>query len=180
MNSPELIHFIVAIIVLFLIFKFIRWFSIDSYHNQSVNNNNKQYIKNESPYIKKQFFFSQNERKFFIKLYQLLYENFDNQYILFSKVRLADIIEVNKNIKNITHWNKIKSKHVDYVVCDKKDYKIHLAIELNDSTHYTIDRNERDQFVNLSLSAAWLKIVFFNYNQLSDEYVLSVLIQNLV
>lgn len=72
---------------------------------------------------------------------------------IFTKVRLADLIEP-KDRDDMSLWwqcfNKIKAKHIDFVLADD-DTNIILLIELDDSTHARADRIERDEFVDAVL-----------------------------
>lgn len=84
----------------------------------------------------------------------------DDGFCIFSKVRLADLLYLpNNTINRQAYWNKIQSKHIDFVVCDKKLVKPLLAIELDDSSHSYSERVERDIFVNQALQEAGLNIV---------------------
>lgn len=83
----------------------------------------------------------------------------DMGYIVFAKVRLLDLLEpVSGNPKYKTYFNKVKSKHVDFVLCDQK-LVARIVIELDDSSHDTIDRKERDAFVDEVLQSVGYKII---------------------
>lgn len=70
---------------------------------------------------------------------------------LFTKVRLADIVEPVNGIKNWkTLFNKIRSKHVDFLMCDR-NMKPVCVIEIDDSSHDKDDRKQRDKFVDFIL-----------------------------
>lgn len=57
------------------------------------------------------------------------------------KVRVADIVSIKKGTRDWQKWfNKIRSKHVDFLLCDY-DMNIVLMIELDDRSH----ENERAQ-----------------------------------
>ena len=69
------------------------------------------------------------------------------------KVRLADLIEPKPKDENpmwMECFNKIKSKHIDFVLINKNAEPVFL-IELDDKTHSRPDRIERDDFVNAVL-----------------------------
>jgi hypothetical protein len=90
------------------------------------------------------------EYSFYKKLRKIAFE-YNVQ--IFTKVRLADLIEPKDDIEKSKWWtcfNKIKSKHIDFVLADY-DTNIILLIELDDSTHQRSDRMERDKFVNAVL-----------------------------
>ena len=68
--------------------------------------------------------------------------------IVFTKVRLADILIVPKDTPNFMKWfNYIKAKHIDFVFVDN-DMRIKVLIEVDDKTHNRADRKERDETVD--------------------------------
>ena len=80
-------------------------------------------------------------------------------YVVCPKVRLLDIIEPRKEYaKYKTLLYKIQAKHVDFVICDQ-NMNIRAIIELDDNSHNTTDRKERDQFVDLILRSVGYKII---------------------
>lgn len=81
--------------------------------------------------------------------------------IICPKIRLADLVEPKKG-KSKSEWqtlfNRIKSKHVDFVLCDQ-DMHVKLIIELDDSSHSREDRQKRDTFVDTVLTGAGYQVV---------------------
>lgn len=73
----------------------------------------------------------------------------DKHYLMICpKVRLLDIVEPKpKDPKKLLLMNKIKAKHVDFVICDMNMNTIGI-VELDDLTHEEPDRKLRDQFVD--------------------------------
>ena len=106
----------------------------------------KQQKEELLPYQKKRYFFSRSEREFL----RILNESVDKErYLIFTKVRLADFIEVTiKGEGYLKWWNKIKSKHIDFLIWDIQENKITLAIELDGKSHESEKMKERDIFVN--------------------------------
>lgn len=97
------------------------------------------------PYHKK-YLLTKNEYYFYRKLKQIT--EYNGLQIL-AKIRLADIVEVNKGINKrdwIKYFSKIKSKHIDFAIAD--NMKIILIIELDDNSHQRNERKERDIFVD--------------------------------
>lgn len=83
----------------------------------------------------------------------------DDFYIL-TKVRLADIVQVRKGTKDyVKHFNKIKSKHIDFVICDRVDFQPLLAIELDDPSHLKEDAKQRDYVKDKILEASEIPIL---------------------
>lgn len=68
--------------------------------------------------------------------------------IVFTKIRLADLLTVPKGTQDYTKWfNRIKAKHVDFVFVDR-EYNIKLLVEVDDPTHNRPDRQARDEAVD--------------------------------
>jgi hypothetical protein len=79
-----------------------------------------------------------------------------------AKVRLADIIKVEGSIsaaRRRSAFNRIQSKHVDFVLCDAATFRVLCVVELDDKSHSRSDRKSRDAFVNRALGAAGIPIV---------------------
>jgi hypothetical protein len=94
------------------------------------------------------------------------------QYRFFAQIRLADIMKVSKNIDRrnfYTHFNKISSKSVDFLACDKETNKIAFAVELDDPTHMKKDRQARDIFVNNAFEQAGIKLIRVSFKKDVDE-----------
>jgi hypothetical protein len=76
---------------------------------------------------------------------------------LMAKVRLADIINVHESLQRkdwAIAFNRIQSKHIDFLLCDQATSKILCAIELHDKTHQRPKRADRDKFVRIALAMA--------------------------
>ncbi len=109
----------------------------------------------------------------------------DNNYTVLAKVRLADLIEVSvpENSKEFfKYFAKIRSKHIDFMLCERENLSPQLIIELNDSSHNQTDRKERDDFVKTVLEKAGYKIVFLagaeNLNEILINKMEISLLQN--
>lgn len=79
---------------------------------------------------------------------------------ILTKIRLADLIEVNAGLNQSergTYFNKIKSKHVDFAIAD--NMKVLLIIELDDYSHSANKTIERDNFVNNALIKSGYTVV---------------------
>ena len=79
-----------------------------------------------------------------------------------TKVRIADVIKPEKT-ESKSEWykafNKISSKHFDYVLCKNDDLSIICAIELDDSSHNQEKTKKRDLFVNNACKSAKLPLL---------------------
>ena len=87
---------------------------------------------------------SEAEQKFFGVLQPLV----GSACNVSSKVRLADLFDVRPGRGQQAAFNKIQSKHIDFVLTDPATSRILCAIELDDSSHLRPDRIERDEFID--------------------------------
>ena len=107
---------------------------------------------NEFPYFKKSTLITAAENELFQVLRKL---TAGSKIHVLAMVRLADIIDVKKGTeKSRSYFNRISSKHIDFVLCDARDTRPILCIELDDSTHTRKNRQERDAFVDAALKAS--------------------------
>lgn len=94
------------------------------------------------------------------RFYQQLIESVKGDFLIFGKVRIADLLKVRKGAKNRLSWqNRINCKHIDFVLCDPVSLEIRVAIELDDRSHQRPDRIERDKFVNKAFEDASFPIL---------------------
>lgn len=110
------------------------------------------------PFRKNDKLLSPAERSF----YGILNQVIDNDKLVLTKVRLADVISV-KNGLSKSNWqrafNRISSKHVDFLICNSSDLTIECAIELDDKTHLAKSRQSRDNFLERALNTANLPLI---------------------
>lgn len=119
-----------------------------------------QNVKTESLQIEKAYqkkwLFSYNEKDAYQRL-KAIAEPMG--FTVFAKVRLLDLLEpVRGNRKYKTYFYKIQAKHVDFVLCDSKLVARYI-IELDDSSHDTEERKERDAFVDEVVKSVGYKII---------------------
>ncbi|OUR82695.1 hypothetical protein A9Q75_05240 [Colwellia psychrerythraea] len=101
----------------------------------------------------------------------------DDKKVVFGKVRIADILKPIKGL-NRSQWqiafNKISSKHFDFVICNAEDLSIISVIELDDSSHNKKSSIKRDELVELACKNASLKLhrfkasATYNVNEIRD------------
>jgi very-short-patch-repair endonuclease len=93
---------------------------------------------------------------------RVLVEANEDKFHIMCKVRLGDLLKVREEIGGkyyMSAVNKIQSKHVDFVLCEKVKYTVKAVIELDDSSHEAKDRKARDEFVDDAMANAGIKIV---------------------
>ncbi len=70
------------------------------------------------------------------------------RYVVFAKVRLADLCQDLDRWADTRAFNKVSSKHVDFVLCDPTTFRPVLAVELDDRSHLRANRRSRDALVD--------------------------------
>lgn len=104
-------------------------------------------IKKKFNYRKLECLFTPAERSFYGVLKQVVGEKAE----VFGKVRVADVLVPEKGMSKSdwqTAFNKVAAKHFDFILCSKNDLSVLYAIELDDSSHGSESRNERDVFLD--------------------------------
>jgi len=101
--------------------------------------------------------FSPAERSFFGVLNQAVQHN----AVVFGKVRVADVLRPTKGM-NKSNWqksfNRISSKHFDYVVCSPDTLSVLAVVELDDKSHSKGARSARDRLLEDACSGAGLTL----------------------
>lgn len=100
-------------------------------------------ITNEYPYGRK-YLLTKTEYNFYMQLKKVC-DTYS--YIICPKVRLEDFIKVIDTDNKQKYRNHIKSRHVDFLICDNK-LNIILAIELDDKYHDSVKAKKSDDFKN--------------------------------
>lgn len=136
------------------------------------NDNEKLVEINYQPYTKIKYLFSVAELKFF----ELLKEIIGDNYYIFPKVRICDIIEP-KNKSDYSTFNRIKSKHVDFLLCTKNPITSKIIIELDDKSHNAPSRQSRDKFVDEIFANAEIPIVHINVQYSYNKEVITKKLQ---
>jgi len=112
------------------------------------------------PYYARRALFSEAERAFL----GVLEEAAGEHYRVFGKVRLADVLGVQRGTpagERQRALNRVLQKHVDFVVCRPADLVVVALVELDDATHARGDRRTRDAFLERACSAAGVKLLRF-------------------
>lgn len=125
---------------------------------QFIQRQNPQEASNTYAYRKIDPFLTPAERSFFGVLTQIVNEEIS----IFSKVRVADVISPAKGLSR-SDWqkafNKISSKHFDFLLCNTDDLSILCALELDDKSHNAKNRNERDLFLNSACESSNVPLI---------------------
>jgi very-short-patch-repair endonuclease len=130
----------------------------------------------KSPYLKVDSLLTPAELSFFNVLKTVIPDGL----CIMCKVRLADLIKVNRSLPRSdsqSAFNRIQSKHVDFVICRSGDMSIHCVVELDDKSHNQPSRQKRDAFVNDALQGAGIQIIHIpvkrSYNTAELQQILT-------
>jgi hypothetical protein len=110
------------------------------------------------PYESYDSLLSPAERSFFGVLQQAL----QGEFTPLAKVRLADILRVHHSVsaqRRAAAFNRVSSKHVDFVICASDTFRVVGVIELDDKSHRGQFRQRRDQFLDAALAAADIPVL---------------------
>lgn len=135
------------LIVLFLIVISVAFFLLKG----------KKSVSRGYPYNQQKTLLSAAERSF----YGVLCRAAEGRAIVFVKVRVGDVLKTKAGLSASVRqsaFNKIAAKHFDYVLCSPNDLSILSAVELDDSSHNTPKRIERDEFLMEACKAANLTL----------------------
>lgn len=124
-------------------------------------NNETQIEKKKFEYkYKKKYLLTKNEW-YFYKSLKPIADKLD--LIVLSKIRLADLVDVDVNYNNkeeyLRYFNLIKAKHIDFALAIPSNMKIILLIELDDMSHVDSKRKYSDLFVNNICKKCGYKII---------------------
>ncbi len=111
-------------------------------------------------YRRKNYMMTRREHDFFV----LLQKAYGADYYIFPQVRLASFVD--HEVKGQSWqgaFSVIARKSVDYVICEKGYIRPLVAIELDDSSHDTYDRQQRDGLVQSILDDAHMPLVRFRH-----------------
>jgi hypothetical protein len=152
-----------ASIIAILLFLLLRQKSKDQTEKLSPASTKQTTSTTKLPYVKQPILLSKNERAFYEVLNHIVMERAK----IFIKMRMGDLLYIDKQTPNrLLHWNKIKAKHIDFVLCDH-DMKPIAVVELDDSLP-TPERVEQDEFITQVFEDANLPLFRF---QAKDSYV---------
>jgi len=143
----------------------------DLYNQINIFKNSKQKIKKYNNLEIKNIF-TYNELKLYKELNSFLYWS---NYILLSKVRLADFIWMSKYSTYSQYmqiFNKINRKHIDFLIADTK-WNIKLLIELDGYSHSYKSTIESDKLKNELFNELNIPLIRFKNNSFHNLNIIS-------
>ena len=114
-----------------------------------------------------------------LNFFRVISQVIGDEYLITFKVRLADILAVCPGTKERqTAQNKINCKHVDFLICNKKDLSVKFAIELDDKSHDLSSRIDRDDFINEAFDAAGIPLLRIQGNRMKTHSIMELCFQD--
>ncbi|MEJ2040517.1 MAG: DUF2726 domain-containing protein [Desulfosarcinaceae bacterium] len=95
-------------------------------------------------------------------LLEVLEKSLGGGFRVFSKIRLADVVEVKKGLSQSAARravSAISANYVDFLICGASDLSIRCAIRLEDLTHNTSQGDPSGLFVNKVLEASQIPLL---------------------
>jgi hypothetical protein len=127
------------------------------------------------PYEQQRTLMSPAERSF----YGVLCKAVEGNAVVFAKVRVGDVIKTKSGLtasERQSAFNRISAKHFDFVLCRPSDLSIFATIELDDKSHGSAKRVDRDKFLEGACQSANLRLHRF---KASKSYVVADIQQTL-
>jgi hypothetical protein len=123
------------------------------------------------PYFRRRYLLTKSERHFYETLRRVV-----RDHVIFAKVRLADLVDADGRHR---YWqgnfNRICSKHIDFVVCDSL-FRPLIAVEVDGKSHQREDRRKRDQDADQILESVSLPLLRVFVREAYDADLISRLL----
>ena len=95
-----------------------------------------------------------------------------DKFRVFGKVRWHDIFEVARQHGGNRNWaltGKTRDRHIDFVICDKRELSIECLIELDDKSHQRQNQRARDRLLHTLCAEHDLTLVRVRVQQRYDR-----------
>lgn len=104
-------------------------------------------------------------------------------YLIFAKVRIADLIEAKLERSDPNFWKQqgpINQKHLDYILVDRVDTRPILAIELDGGSHNDPERARRDAFIDSVFQSAGIPMLHIPVKNFYPYHDLRLLVETTI
>ena len=125
------------------------------------------------PYVRESALLNAYEQS----LHDALISVLDDQYRVFAKVGLANILSIDPELPDrglASALERIEREHVDFVLCETDGTGILGVIQLDPYTHQPDGRRRHDTFIDLALKAAGVPVVRMPIKEIYSEHELRV------
>ncbi len=130
------------------------------FYYEYVNNNNN---RSPAPYLKRNYFYSTEERKFLAALVYAV----GKEFLIMGKVRLADILILKPDLSakgKVKAYEKICHESIAFVLCDKKNGKIVAVLQLYSDNQKIENQMRKSAFLQQALKSVDLPFLSFKEN----------------
>lgn len=157
-----IISLLLIVIISILVYRITKNGAQDIRYNDSSKQKSINQLT-EYPYEKKMLL-TKTEYVF----YNILKRKCDeNNLLICPKVRMEDFINVTDKKNIFKYRNYIKSRHIDFMICDNK-LRLLAGLELDDSSHQNKDAADIDEFKNKVFKA--IQIPLFRVKISQGDY----------
>ncbi len=128
--------------------------------------------KGDYQYYKVKQFMDEYEQDLFHTLTAL----YNDKYLIFVKPRVEDVLRVKSGLtrkERFTLRAHIKSRHTDFLLCDRKTTEPIIAIELDGSSHNGNKRKKRDQMMDGIYASAGMVLIHIPISKRFDNIYLT-------
>lgn len=132
-----------------------------------------------SPYTRATHLFTKAE----VSFYRELVRAAGNDFVVFGKVRVADLVVVKSAGTRRRHMQalgRIAQKHVDFCLCYPHDLSVACVLELNDRSHERKDRIKRDDFIDQLFKKVKLPVVWVPVTKFYDSALIRQMINQAI
>ena len=131
----------------------------------------QEHLKKETTIYQKKPLITNQEYEFYLKLKAI-----ENDYIIIPQLSLSSIVKKINNASYYTYLFRI----IDFAIFTKYFNELLLLIELNDSTHDTKQRRERDLKVQKICNDCGIKLMkFYTCYPNEKEYVINRILKEI-
>lgn len=134
----------------------------------------KENTSDALPYFRKKTLLNEKEQILFYRLIEAM----PTCYVL-AQVRLADIVGIKKCDNRQSWLNKIQSKSMDFVICDKA-FVVLACIELDGKIHAQENRKKADESKDEALQAAGIPILRIETSKIPSIEEIKALLEKAV
>ena len=114
--------------------------------------------ENALPYVLKEQLLDEAEQNLFRALEKIL----SKDYRLFTKVRLASILDTHPDLETRyrqTKRERLRQKQVDFVLCERKNFRVIGVIALDKDIDQNFETQVHDKFVEMALDTARIPVL---------------------
>jgi len=123
-------------------------------------NKDQTALAEKKPYLKRNYFYSNEEKKFLAALVYAV----GREFLIMGKVRLADLLLLKPDLggkARVKAYEKICHDSIDFVLCDKKTGKIIAALQLYSDQEKIEKQMRKSVFLQNTLKTVDLPFLSF-------------------